>query len=208
VRGDVIEELDWCVGQITAALDRLKLVGDTLIMFTSDNGPIVNDGYADGAVEQLNGHKPASPWRGGKYTPYEGGTRVPLIVSWPGRVKPGVSEALVSQVDLLASFAALAGQKIPGQAGPDSFNVLPALLGEAGARGRQTLIEQGGGGGVAVRRGPWKLIPRNAGPQVFNLNDDPAETKNVAEDHPDVLNELRAVLRQARERGRTRVEQR
>jgi arylsulfatase A-like enzyme len=205
VRGDVIQQFDACVGEVLAALDRLKLTDDTLVIFTSDNGPVVDDGYADGAVQSLGDHRPAGPWRGGKYTPFEGGTRVPFIVHWPRRVRPGASDTLVSQVDLLASLAALANQDLPAEAGPDSFNVLPALLGEAGARGRETLIEQGGGVAVAVRKGPWKLIPGNPGPQAFNLAADPGETKNVAADHPDVVTELRSALREARERGRTRV---
>ena len=141
VRGDVIQQLDGCVGRVVAALERLKLAEHTLVIFSSDNGPVIDDGYADGALESLNGHKPAGPLRGGKYTIYEGGTRMPFIARWPGRIKPGVSNALVGQVDLLASFAALAGQQLPADAGPDSFNVLPALLGEPGQQGREHLIE-------------------------------------------------------------------
>ena len=132
-RGDAIAELDWSIGRILDTLDRLKLTRDTLFIFTSDNGPVVDDGYRDQAVEKLGDHKPAGPLRGGKYSAYDGGTRVPFVVRWPGSVKPGVSAAPLSQVDLLASFAALAGRKLPDDAAPDSFNLLPALLGKSKA---------------------------------------------------------------------------
>src|SRR6185312_8588237 len=103
--------------------DRLKLADNMLVVFSSDNGPVLDDGYADGAVKDLNGHKPAGKLRGGKYSPYEAGTRVPFLTRWPGRIKPGVSEALVCQVDLLASFAALTGRDLPAEAAVDSINV-------------------------------------------------------------------------------------
>ena len=112
VRGDVVQELDWCVGQVLETLDRLKLADRTLVLFSSDNGPVVDDGYADGAVHDLHGHRPAGPFRGGKYSLFEGGTRVPFLVRWPGRVRPGIADALVNQVDLLASLAALSGQTL------------------------------------------------------------------------------------------------
>ena len=114
-RGDAIAELDWSIGRILDTLERLKLTRDTLFIFSSDNGPVVDDGYRDQAVEKLGDHKPAGPLRGGKYSAYDGGTRVPFVVRWPGTVKPGVSAAPLSQVDLLASFAALAGRKLPGR---------------------------------------------------------------------------------------------
>ena len=100
-RGDVIVETDWSVGEILDTLDRLKLTDNTLVIFTSDNGPVVDDGYKDDAVARLGSHTPSGPFRGGKYSHFEGGTRVPFIVRWPGRVKPGTSDALISQVDFL-----------------------------------------------------------------------------------------------------------
>ncbi len=136
-RGDAIAQLDWSVGEMLATLDRLKLASNTLVLFTSDNGPVLDDGYRDEAVEKLGDHTPAGPFRGGKYSNFEGGTRVPFIVRWPARVKPGVSDALVSQVDLLASFAALVGSPLNDPRARDSENVLPALLGTSptGAHG-------------------------------------------------------------------------
>jgi arylsulfatase A-like enzyme len=212
IRGDTIEQLDACVGEIIATLDRLNLTKNTLVIFTSDNGPVVDDGYADGSVEKLNGHKPAGPWRGGKYTNWEGGTRMPFIVRWPGKVQPGTSAALVSQTDFVASLAAFAGVSLPADAGPDSRNVLPALLGES-SNGRDHVVEQGGP--LALRKGPWKFIPDGPGigestpkgsvpPSImlFNLDDDPGEKNNVAPQNPDRVNEMTKLLRQIRTSGR------
>ncbi|HEY8503708.1 MAG TPA: arylsulfatase, partial [Gemmataceae bacterium] len=152
-----------------------------------------------------------------KYSAFEGGTRVPFVIRWPARVKPGVSDALVCQVDLMASLAALTGRELPAGAGPDSFNVLPALLGESDA-GRDHLVEHAGV--LSLRRGSWKLIepgkPRmNAAgvepgvapqPQLYNLAEDPGETENLAAKRPEVLRELTALLRQLRTEGRSRPE--
>ena len=219
VRCDVIDQLDWSVGRITATLTRLGLERDTLVLFTSDNGPVVNDGYDDGSDRKLDGHKPAGPYRGGKYTTYEGGTRIPFIVSWPGHVVPGASSALISQVDLLASLAALTGQALPSGGKFDSVNVLPALLGES-RRGRTVLVEEGLV--LAIREGQWKLIDRNQTPgahpvmasmedevgllppeqkhyplaqlELYNLANDPYETSNLASQFPDVVTRLRRKL--------------
>jgi arylsulfatase A-like enzyme len=224
-RGDVINEVDDSFGQVLAALDRLKLTDNTIVIVSSDNGPVLDDGYKDEAVQKVDGHKPAGPFRGGKYSAFEGGTREPLIVRWPGHVKPGVSDALVCQIDFLASFAALTHQSLDAEAGPDSFNVLPALLGQSKV-GRDILIEQGGP--MAIRDGQWKLVvatkgvaprkvaledndspPRDTGAggglQLFNLADDIAETKNLAEQMPDKAKELQDILAKARADGRTRA---
>jgi arylsulfatase A-like enzyme len=214
-RGDAIAEMDWSVGELLAALDRLKLTDKTLIVFSSDNGPVIDDGYKDDAVEKLGAHQPAGPWRGGKYSLFEGGTRVPFIVRWPGRVKPGVSDALICQLDFHATFAALAGAPLEREAMRDSQNHLPALLGEQ-TTGRDSLIEHATG--VAVRAGQWKYIPSKPGPkrsantnvelgsdpqaQLFDLAADPGETKNVATEHPEKVAELSALLDKTRSAGR------
>ena len=125
-RGDVIAQMDWSVGEILAALDRLKLADRTLVIFTSDNGPVVDDGYKDDAVAKLGTHTPAGPFRGGKYSNFEGGTRVPWLLRWPSRVKPAVSDALISQVDLFASLAALTGQPAPRGRSGDRYGERPA----------------------------------------------------------------------------------
>ena len=217
IRGDVIQQLDWCVGEIVATLDRLKLTDDTLLVFTSDNGPVVDDGYRDGAVENLNGHKPGGPLRGGKYSAFDAGTRVPFIVRPPGHVEPGVSDALISQVDFLASFAALTGQKLAEDAGPDSFNVLPGLLGES-KTGRDHLVEHAGI--LSLIKGRWKYIEPGKGPkvlanvhiesriapepQLYDLNEDVGEKRNVAAEHPEIVKELAGLLEKLRDHPRSR----
>jgi arylsulfatase A-like enzyme len=210
-RSDVIIELDWCVGELLAVLEKNGLAQSTLVIFTSDNGPVVDDGYKDDAKEKLGDHKPAGPLRGGKYSIFEGGTRVPFVVRWPGRVKPGVSDALICQVDFTATFAALAGQKFDAKTSPDSRNVLPALLGDSPA-GRATLVEHSGG--IAIRQGSWKFIPKRPGVQrmeftdtdtgnnpdfqLYDLATDIGETNNVAAAHPDKVKQLQALLQAER----------
>jgi arylsulfatase A-like enzyme len=216
-RGDVILQLDWATGRVLETLDRLKLAERTLVVFTSDNGPVVDDGYQDEAVEKLNGHRPAGPLRGGKYSAFDGGTRVPMIVRWPGRVKPDVSDALVGQVDLLASFAALTGQALGPQDGPDSLEAMGALLGES-RTGRDQLVEQGGALSLITVR--WKLISPSQGPkvnretntelgndpqpQLYDLTVDLGERRNVAAEHPDVVRDLTERLDRIRQEGRSR----
>jgi len=203
-RGDAIAEFDANVGTILKALDDLKLADNTLVILTSDNGPVLDDGYADDAIEKLGKHKPAGPLRGGKSTAFEGGTREPFVVRWPGHVPAGkTSDALVCQIDLLASLAALSGQKLPNQAGPDSVNVLPALLGES-PQGRESLVEQGRA--IAVRQGKWKLIEAGNGPkaaaQLYNLAEDLGETRNLAKQYPARVAELSQLLESIRQQGR------
>ena len=206
-RGDVILEADWSVGQILDTLDRLKLADNTLVIFTSDNGPVVDDGYKDDAVAKLGSHAPSGPFRGGKYSHFEGGTRVPFILRWPARVKPGTSDALISQVDFLASFAALVKKPLATGDGPDSVDTLAALLGTA-KTGRAELIEQAGG--QAIRAGQWKYIEaskrqkvnvqtntelgNDTVPQLYDLARDPGERQNVADQNPAKVAELQARL--------------
>jgi len=216
-RGDVILQLDWATGRILETLDHLKLADRTLVIFTSDNGPVVDDGYRDEAVEKLGGHRPAGPLRGGKYSAFDGGTRVPMLVRWPGRVKPGVSDALVGHVDFLASFAALTGQALGLQDGPDSLDSMAALLGES-RTGRDQLVEQAGA--LSLITGPWKLIEPHPGrkvdpetntelgndpqPQLYDLTVDLGEKQNVATDHAEVVRDLTARLDRIRQEGRSR----
>ena len=161
IRCDVITQLDWCVGRVMETLIKCGVADNTLVIFTSDNGPVVNDGYDDNSLQLLGEHKPAGPYRGGKYSIYEAGTRIPFITHWRGHIKPGVSDALVSQLDLLRSLAVLVGEPVPEGGGPDSLNELPALLGQT-TKGRQTLVEEADV--LAIRDGQWKLIDRSQRP--------------------------------------------
>lgn len=221
-RGDAIVQLDWCVGELMKTLDRLKLDEKTLVVFCSDNGPVLDDGYKDGAIEKLGDHKPAGPFSGGKYSVLEGGTRTPFITRWKGRIKPGVSDKLVCTIDAAASFAALAGQPLPEDGCVDSFDVHRALLGEDTATGRDHLVQQdnGRGGNFGLRVGDWKLQrhdskqARNvrlrlvndkvARYRLYNLKDDPAEKQNVIEQHPEIAERMKKQLTKIIEAGRSR----
>ena len=223
-RGDVIVQLDWCVGELVKTLDRLKLSDNTLIVFCSDNGPVGDDGYKDEALEKMADHSPNGPFSGGKYSVLEGGTRTPFITYWPGKIKPGVSDEIVCTIDMAASFAALTGTKLPDDACPDSFNVLGALLGEKGAKGRDHLVQQdnGRGGNYGYRVGNWKLqrhdskrkrnvvvtnklantpAPRFA---LFDLSKDVEEKVDVSKKHPKVFNRMKAGLQKIINDGRSR----
>jgi arylsulfatase A-like enzyme len=209
VRGDVIVEFDWCVGQILSTLDKLSIASNTLVILSSDNGPVIDDGYDDRAAEDLNGHTPAGPLRGGKYFVYEGGTRVPFLVRWPGRVSPGVSDALVSLVDFAASFAALTGQTIPAGDAPDSVNVLPALLGQS-QHGREKLVEHDGFRTLAFRDGLWKYIEPDMRPKpvyspsgsLYDLGRDLGETNDLNTAQPDTSKKLSGELKAEEKAGR------
>jgi arylsulfatase A-like enzyme len=219
VRGDVLHEFDWSVGQVMEAIARLHLADNTLLIVTSDNGGVLDtngpDSVNSGTVETNNGHLHNGLLRGGKGSPYEGGTRVPFVACWPGHVRPGTSAELICHVDMLATVAALTGQQLAAEAGPDSYNVLPALLGaKLDKPCREQLVEHGNV--LALRKGTWKLIsagggkgkkgtaraPRTA--ELYNLADDLGETKNLAAQYPQIVNEMTAQLRQIREQGRSR----
>ncbi|MDF7816998.1 arylsulfatase [Runella sp. MFBS21] len=212
-RGDVIVQLDWTVGEVMKALDRLNLSKNTIVVFSSDNGPVVDDGYQDQAVELLNGHTPAGPLRGGKYSAFDAGTRVPFIVRWPGQVKAGVSGAAVSQVDLLASFAAFTGQSFDATTAPDTRNQLAALLGKD-KKGRDFIIEHAGT--FSLLKDNWKYIEPSKGPkmsvqtntelgnnpepQLYDLSKDLGETNNLATTNPTKLKEMQDLLREIKEK--------
>jgi arylsulfatase A-like enzyme len=231
-RGDSIVELDWCVGEIMKALDRLGLANDTLLLFSSDNGPILDDGYADDAVQRVGDHKPSGPYRSGKYSIYDGGLRVPMIVRWPGIIRPGqTSAALIDHVDLMASFATLTGQRLAASAGADSLDMLPALLGRSSA-GRSYVIEDTNVAGtedpglaktgspivLALVSDGWKLISAHGvsatyhgnaigtapKPQLFHVATDPSERHDLAEQYPGRVREMAGRLAAYRAAGRTR----
>ena len=202
-RGDVIAQLDDHVGAVIAKLEQLKLLENTIVIVSSDNGPVLFDGYEDDAVAKNGAHKSAGPFSGGKYSKLEGGTRVPMIISWPGTIAPAVSDAANSQVDFLASLATLVGQPVPAG---DSRNAMDVLLGKSKV-GRSAVVEEGISG-VALRSGDWKFIPPHKGqamfkdmrsgnspkPQLYHLAEDPTESKNLAVENPGKLKELSAML--------------
>ncbi|MCR4411433.1 MAG: arylsulfatase [Thermoguttaceae bacterium] len=218
VRGDVVQEFDWSVGEVLKVLDRLGLADNTLVMVTSDNGGVLDTNGPDhvnsGTVETNNGHMHNGPLRGNKGSPYEGGTRVPFVARWPGHVKPGTSDALICHVDLLATAAAITGQTLPEEAGPDSFNILPALLGDPRDRPcRDHLVEHGNR--LALRLGTWKYIPaaapkakrgKRAGEdgELYDLATDLGETTNLAAQHPERVKQMAALLQRIRSEGRSR----
>jgi arylsulfatase A-like enzyme len=217
-RGDAIAELDWSVGELLETLDQHRLTENTIVIFSSDNGPVLNDGYKDEAVEKVGDHRPGGVLRGGKYSAFEGGTRVPFVVRWPKKIAPGTtSGALMCQIDFLATFAELVGLRRPDGAGPDSLNMLPALLG-ADRTGRNHLVEQAGV--LSLRMGPWKYIESGKGPAInkqvnietgnspqprlFHLEQDLAEEHDVADQHPEQVRMMADWLARVREQGTPR----
>jgi len=218
-RGDVIVEMDWCVGRILDTLDRLGIREDTIIIFTSDNGPVLDDGYQDQAEELNASHKPAGPLRGGKYSMFDGGTRVPFMVSRHGTIDAGESNALVSQVDFYASFAAMLHQRLDPNEAPDSIDVLDALLG-GNSKGRDELVTEGIQASIVVRQNEWVLIPPHDGPavhtntnielgnamepQLYDLSMDIGQIKNVAAEHGDIAGRMSARLEEILKGKQTR----
>ena len=200
-RGDVIIEADWCIGEFIKTLEKEGLMDNTLIILSSDNGPVINDGYYDDAVEKLGNHTPSGPLRGGKYSLFEAGTRVPFITYWQGKILPSVSDAVISQVDLFSSICKLAGSEARTS---DSEELLDLLLGKI-FHGRDNLILEAGGR-TAIRKGDWVMIPPYDGPavathvnielgnsdqyQLYNLKEDIGEKNNLAQTAPEKLNEL------------------
>ena len=206
-RGDAILEFDWSVGEVLKTLDKLGLTENTIIVLTSDNGPVVDDGYQDRAVELLGQHRPWGPFRGGKYSNFEAGTRVPFIVKWPAKVKPRISDALVSQVDLFASFSELLNVKIENGAATDSHSYLSTFLGKE-RKGRDYIIEHAGA--LSVSTGKWKYIDPSNGPaynkltdtelgnskepQLYKIKKDRGEKNNVAAENPDMVAKLKTYI--------------
>jgi arylsulfatase A-like enzyme len=218
LRGDAILQLDWTVGQITHALDSLGLTKNTMIIFSSDNGPVLNDGYLDQAVELVGNHKPAGPLRGGKYSSFEAGARIPLIVKWPAAInRASVSDVLIGQVDFYASLAKLTGQSIADGDAPDSFEMLQQLLGKS-KQDRPYLITQGGP--LSIIQGDYKYITpsngrklaeevnielgNNPAPQLYNIKKDVFEKDNLAAKDPARANAMAEKLNAVKEAAGSR----
>jgi len=211
-RGDQVVLVDWCAGQVAAALERMRLTDNTLIIVTSDNGP----------RRGVNDHKSAGNLRGYKSHTWEGGHRVPFIARWPGKVKPNtISSEPICLTDLMATCAGILGVKLPDNAGPDSYNILPALLGEKLDEPiREAIVSHSVFGVFAIRQGPWKLIvenedsggwvrPSGSGPrpgrpgQLYNLDEDPAERNNLFDEHPAIVKRLASLLERYKKEGRS-----
>ena len=224
--GDWIHELDRSVGGILDVLDRRGLADDTLVLFTSDNGGVFKPQRTDTLQTKAfeAGLRVNGALRGGKHDVWEGGFKVPLLVRWPGKVPAGsTSDAMVSVVDILATTAAIVGEPLPAvdQGAEDSRSFLPVLLGEADAKGRTDMIVHSSDGVFALREGPWKWIEGvpvagikaasqklNASqftPQLYNTQDDPAETKDLSTAHPEKAKELAALLARYRDGGYSRT---
>ena len=223
--GDWIHELDQSVARILATLDKVGATENTLVIFTSDNG-----GVAKPENERLlqttaikAGLKVNGDVRGGKHDVWEGGFKVPFVVRWPGKVAAGsTAKQTVSVVDILATTAEIVGAPLPSKetGAEDSRSFLPVLLGSADAKGREDMIVHSADGTFALRKGRWKWIEgvpvdeiadgarkaRKAQfrPQLFDLQADPAEAKDVSAEHPEVIAELKDLLRRYRDGGYSR----
>jgi arylsulfatase A-like enzyme len=200
-RGDVILEADWCVGEFIRTLENEGILDNTLIIFSSDNGPVLNDGYYDDAVEKLGNHQPAGPLRGGKYSLFEGGTRVPFFTYWKGKIQPQVSDAMVCQIDIISSIADLVGAEVKNT---DSQNLLNVFMGKS-QKGRESLVLEANTK-TAFRKGDWLMIPPYKGEavlpevnievgnsddfQLYNLKNDVGQKQNLAKEQPEILNQM------------------
>ncbi len=208
-RGDAMVQLDWSVGAILEELEKHNLTENTLVIFTSDNGPTHHDDSYEStkrvraySPKSGNGHDASGKWRSGKYEIYEGGTRVPLMIRWPNHINPGTSAALVNQIDFIASFADLLRIELAQDEACDSRNTLAAFMGED-AEGLPFTLEESRGTGLRV--GDWKYIPgmepklgQGFSPVencLYNLSDDPGEEKNVISKHPDRAANMAALLK-------------
>lgn len=201
-RGDAILEMDWVVGEITKQLETLGLEKNTMIIFSSDNGPVLDDGYADDA-EALNGdHKPAGPYRGGKTDVYEGGTRVPFIVKWTAGIKKGVSNAMVNQIDFVASFAKYFNITLPKGDASDSEDMLNVLLGKS-SKGRRIMVEEGYYN-LGIVKDNWKYIPsyRKNAAELYDLKKDIGEQNNIIAQYPEVAKDLANELEKIKSENR------
>lgn len=208
-RGDALLSFDWSVGRVMEALKRLGMDNNTLVILSSDNGAVIDDGYKDQAVELLGGHKATGDFRGGKYSSYEGGTRIPCIVRWNKQIQAGISNSIVSQVDWFASLASLLEVSVPKGAAPDSENHLQSLL-DAKEEGRLFHVGQNLNNNLSISNDTWKFIPAGNGwemnkntntelgnskkNQLYNLKDDCGEKRNVADSYPQIVQQMKKQL--------------
>lgn len=217
--GDFLVMVDTMIGRVLNALKQAGMSDDTLIIFSSDNGPV----WYDLDVARF-GHDSSGGLRGMKGDAWECGHRMPFIARWPGKVKPGsVSDQTICFTDLLATFAELTETRLPHEAGPDSFSFLPVLLGKQNEHDpiRKNLVIPSANGALSMRSGPWKLItvlgsggfskprrvtPKPGGPigQLYHLGRDPGETKNLYLEEPERVKQMMVELERIRTSGRSR----
>jgi arylsulfatase A-like enzyme len=211
-RGDVIVEADWCIGEFIKSLEEEGILENTFIIFSSDNGPVLNDGYYDDAVEKLGSHTPWGPLRGGKYSLFEAGTRLPFITYWKGKINPVVSDAMICQTDLLSSLATLVGSDKKGE---DSEALLNVLMGKS-TEGREELVIEATSR-TAFRKGDWAMIPPYRGValmrhvniepgnsrkyQLYNLKEDIGQQNNLANTNKEKLAEMVAAFEAIRKKN-------
>lgn len=217
-RGDVILEADWMIGEFYKALEEEGILEKTLIILTSDNGPVLNDGYNDGAAELNGAHTPAGVLRGGKYSLFDAGTHVPLISYWKGKIEPQVSDALICQIDFLNSLATLAGATAKIE---DGLDLLPVLLGVSD-KGRESLILEASSK-TALRYKNWAMIPPYKGEkinkqvnielgndsnfQLYDLSKDPSQKENLAHTNPEKLKELKEIYLNSRGTSKSEIQE-
>lgn len=220
-RGDVICEMDYCVGQLVEYLKKEGLYDNTIIMFSSDNGPVLDDGYEDNAEKfnTIQRHRPAGPLRGGKYSKFEGGARIPFIVSWNNHIKAQSSEAFVSQVDLAASFASMLNVELEENWAVDSHNVIDAILGNS-HHGRDEILAEAVNKSHFIRQGKWTYMQPKEGPaflpttntdfgnsldpQLYNMDYDIGQRENVAQLHKELVEKMDKRIEEIKAGTRTR----
>jgi len=215
IYGDFVQEFDWTLGKVLETLDRLKLVDNTLVIVTSDNGASIK--------RESGGHPSCGPLRGQKTDIWEGGHRVPFVARWPGKIKADTTcDELICLADMLATIATVVDKDIPDNAGEDSYNVLPALLGKPLSKPiREATVHHSNHGMFAIRQGYWKLIlgrgsggesvpsliktkPGEPEGQLYNLKDDLAEANNLWAQHPEIVQRMSELLNKYKQEGRSR----
>jgi arylsulfatase A-like enzyme len=229
--GDFVHQTDWTVGQVLAALDRTNLTQNTLVVFTSDNGPEITGEVDPGAYDRVQQfqHHSMDGLRGAKRDLWEGGHRVPFVARWPAKIPKGiVSDETICHVDLMATVAAVTGADLPDSAAVDSYNILPALLGEKPTHPiREATVHHGGSGKFAIRQGDWVLIDAPTGDdngprgepawfkmergytahshpgELFNVRDDLIQRKNLYADRPELVRQLKELLEKYKQNGRS-----
>ena len=224
--GDFVHQVDWTVGQVLKALEEGGVVDNTLVIFTSDNGSPGRNGEnacgPAGSLVKETGHNPSGKLRGMKADVWDGGHRIPFVARWPGHTKPGTTSGeLICLADLIATCAAILGENLPDNAAEDSYNILPALLGESRDTPiREAVVHHSGSGFFAIRQGKWKLVtrlgsggwtkPRSAKPkpggpkgQLYDMEDDLAEQHNLWLERPDIVERLTTLLEKYQAEGRS-----